>query len=84
MLTQAVGITSQHSRHGTTAYYKYQCPLPILVLGLRLYSSIQTLHKPYGMIKVVFWLVAFVYAILMVSMAKVDLAEYYCLTQMVE
>ena len=32
-LPRTVGITLQRSRHGTIAYYKYQCPLPILVLG---------------------------------------------------
>ena len=33
VLPRTVGIIQQRSRHGTTANYKYQCPLPILVLG---------------------------------------------------
>ena len=28
VLPRTVGITLQRSRHGTIAYYKYQCPLP--------------------------------------------------------
>ena len=33
-LPRTVGITPQHSRLGTTANYKYQCPLPFLLLSL--------------------------------------------------
>ena len=47
-LPHTVGITQQHSRQGTTAYYKYQWPLPILILGLWYPSTIQTLNLILG------------------------------------
>ena len=61
-LPHTVGITQQRSRHGTIVYYKYQCPLPILVLGFgyaypfRLYMQhlrlvFERLHKEKFMAK---------------------------------
>ena len=57
-LPRTVGIKLQHRRHGTLVYYKYQCPLPILVLGFentypfRLYICVGSEISP----NFIFWL----------------------------
>ena len=81
MLPCTVGITQQCSRHSTTAYYKYQCPLPILVLGLWLSSPFQTLHLVLGVKYPIFLFSGFTFYMTIIFCVAHPLATYFVQSQ---